>query len=100
MSIWSKILVGFIFLASAGMMVLAAKALKIHKAWQTAGRSYEKPMAAKTRENRLLIDGDPTTTPPTPGIRDLSVQLHALMVDRGRVWQNCTMADLDQVSGV
>jgi hypothetical protein len=99
MSIWSKVLLGFVFLASLGMMVLAAKALKIHQAWQKAGQSYERPLAEKARESRRLVDGDPTTTPPTPGIRELAVQLHALMVDRGRVWQGCTMGAFDQASG-
>ncbi|HVC99134.1 MAG TPA: hypothetical protein VND64_36055 [Pirellulales bacterium] len=92
MSIWSKILVGFIFLASLGLMYTAARSLKSHKNWMTAGQSYEKPLLNSARQSEILQEGDVTTDPPTPGIRDLGVRLHSLMVDRGRVWQGVMTA--------
>ncbi len=99
MSIWSKILVGFIAFATLGMMVLAAYTLKIHQAWQKAAKSYDAPLAQKAQENEDYLEGDVKTDPPKLGIRDLSVQLHSWMVDRGRVWQPCAMTGFDPASG-
>ncbi len=99
MSIWSKILIGCIMLASLGMMYAAARTLKTHEAWQKAGQSYEKPLLRSARQSEIYQDGDVTTDPPTPGIRDLGVRLHSLMVDRGRVWQQCVMTEFDPATG-
>jgi len=99
MSIWSKILIGFVALASLGMMYAAARTLKTHEAWKKAGQSYDKPLARLARESEILLEGDVTSDPPKPGIRDLGVRLHSLMVDRGRVWQQCVMTEFDQATG-
>ncbi|HUY35241.1 MAG TPA: hypothetical protein VMV69_21020 [Pirellulales bacterium] len=99
MSIWSKILVGFIFVASLGFMYAAAKTLKTHENWQKAGQSYETPLVRLERESEVIVNGDPATDPPTPGIGDLGVRLHSLMVDRGRVWQPCVMTAFDPATG-
>jgi hypothetical protein len=90
MSLFSKILVGFIFVASVTFLVLSAYALKTHVAWEEAAASYEKPLATSAQREKLLSEGDDSTTPPTPSVGALQARLHKVMVGRGRVWRGCT----------
>ncbi|MEX2558840.1 MAG: hypothetical protein WD403_02945, partial [Pirellulales bacterium] len=87
MSIWNKVLIGLIFVASIGFFYVAVRTLKTHQSWKQAANSYQKPLfdaeaLAKTlREGQVTPDGQSV-----PGIRELKVALHDLLVDRGRVW--------------
>lgn len=90
MSLFSKILVGLVFVASLPFLVLAAYALKAHVAWEEAAASYDKPLAALAEREKLAIEGNDAVTPPVQGISALQVRLHKVMVGRGRVWRGCT----------
>jgi len=86
MSIWNKVLVGLILVASLAFFVLAARALKTHQYWQEAALKLEAELKAEQELEGQYIDGDGGTM----GLRQAKLALHALMVDRGRVWRNCT----------
>lgn len=91
MSIWSKILVGLVFVATLPLFYLAARALRTEQVWKTAAGTYVDPIEKTLQNNKLLLEGDDGSSggEPRPGIRQKRVELHDMLVDRGRVWQNC-----------
>ncbi len=85
MSIWNKVLVGVIALASVFLFYMAANARKAELAWSDSARQHEKRIGQLNEQNRELLAGTDTE----PGIRQLQVDLHKLLVDRRRVWPGC-----------
>jgi len=79
MSIWNKVLVGLILLTSVAFFCLGARALKTHQYWRTQVAQHEEELATALDEQAGLVDE----------IRQLSVDLHEQLVDRGRVWYGC-----------
>lgn len=95
MSLFSKILVGLVFVASLPFLVMAAYALKAHVTWEEVAASYDKPLAALAEREKLANEGNDAAAPATRsvsdlGISDLQVRLHKVMVGRGRVWRGCS----------
>ncbi|HUY87652.1 MAG TPA: hypothetical protein VMV10_02850 [Pirellulales bacterium] len=99
MNIWSKVLAGCIVLASLFLFFFAMKMLSAEKNWQQAAKSYDKPLEDAAKRTQLALEGDRTATPPVPGIRDLEVAQHDLLVDRGRVWRNCIAQQVNPNTG-
>ncbi len=95
MSLASKILVGVIALATIGFAYLALKTLKVHDVWRTAYNRSTTQIDSLTEQNRQLVDGSPAGK----GIRQLQSELHALLVNRGRVWYQCSPAQPDAQTG-
>lgn len=91
MSILSRVLVGFILLASIAFFVLAAYNLKARTAWEQEIQRIEAKLPPLTKQIDVLLNGDPNATPPQPGIRDLEVSMHDLMASRGKVWRGCAV---------
>lgn len=98
MSIWSKVLAGCIVFASLFLFYFSTKMLVAEKNWQEAAKSYDKPLETAEKSARLALEGDRTATPPVPGIPDLEVKQHDMLVDRGRVW-NCIAQKGDPNTG-
>ncbi|HET6882334.1 MAG TPA: hypothetical protein VFI31_19370 [Pirellulales bacterium] len=96
MSIWSRVLVGLIFLMSLVFLYFAAKTLAAHRNWQLAVQSYDLPLEKAEKDRTLLEEGDPNATPPVPSITDLEVKLHDLMTGRGKVWRGCGVKKIDE----
>lgn len=96
MSIWNKILIGLIFVASAAFFYLAMATLKTHQVWmQSAEKDFAAPLAEVTQKIETLQQGDalsrvdadsPTET---MGLVHVRVALHDILADRGRVWYQC-----------
>ncbi|MDZ7619879.1 MAG: hypothetical protein U1E05_23005 [Patescibacteria group bacterium] len=90
MSIWNKILLGLVFVTSLVFMYMAARTLQTHKTWREAASKQEtrlkeindqiKESLNATSEQRVIAE---------MGIEQLRQELFALLVDRGRVWNNC-----------
>jgi len=91
MSIWNKILICLILLASLAMWYLGMRALATHRAWRTAAKKLQNDLAQLETEHRRLIDGDGTTK----GIRQLQVELAKYTSQRGRVWNGCRPVRVD-----
>ncbi|MGQ9504139.1 MAG: hypothetical protein ACUVQG_02680 [Thermogutta sp.] len=91
MSIWNKILICLILLASLAMWYLGMRALATHRAWRTAVRKLQAELAQLEAEQTRLINGDATTK----GIRQLQVELAKYTQQRGRVWNACRPIRVD-----
>ncbi|NLF09408.1 MAG: hypothetical protein GX594_15725 [Pirellulaceae bacterium] len=90
MSIWNKILVGLTCFSSLFLFYFAARSLKTTEVWRVSADKHEARIKQLAEENERLINGhrnpDGTTV---AGIRDLSVELHKLLIDRRRAWFHC-----------
>jgi hypothetical protein len=86
MCIWNKILVGLIGVASIVLFYMAAKALKIETAWSESVKKHETRLRQIEKENAELAEGNAQG----PGIRQLRVDLYKVLLDRRRMWTNCT----------
>ncbi len=89
MSLWNKILLGLIFVASLPYAYLAMRTLKTHQYWRESAQKHEKRLDAVTQENRELIRGAGEGEDYQPGIQQLRLGLHKILIDRGRVWRGC-----------
>jgi hypothetical protein len=89
MSIWNKVLAGLIFVALVGFCYLAMRTLKTQKYWRELAARAEQKIEALKEENRQLIEGTGEGEEYQPGITQLRLDLHKLLVDRGRVWYKC-----------
>jgi hypothetical protein len=93
MSIWNKVLLWLIGLASLGFIYLAARTLQTHAYWMDTAQKLEKSIERVKEENRILREGDATQ----PGIAKLRIELHKLLVDRPKIWANCpTQVNIDK----
>ncbi len=91
MSIWNKILICLVLLASLAMWYLGMRALATHRAWRTAAKRLQSELAQLEAERERLIHGDGTTK----GIRQLQVELAKYTSQRGRVWNGCRPVRVD-----
>jgi len=102
MSIWNKILIGFIFLAAIAFFYMGARTLKTHQHWRDIARKQETALRAeKEAETKLLGESaeQHSGEDAEMGIRQTRVELHKLMVDRGRVWYDCKPQAVDSDTG-
>lgn len=95
MSILSRVLAGFIFVASLVFFYSAARTLQTHESWRQKATALESQLNQTLASNELLAHGDQNT----PGILQLSVDLHDLIVDRGRVWYGAMPGPIDDTGG-
>lgn len=79
MSIWNKVLIVLILLASGAFFYLAARALKTHQYWRQQALQTEKALEAERSSEDELTEQK----------RQLSLALHRQLLNRGRVWQRC-----------
>jgi hypothetical protein len=86
MSIWNKILIGFIFVAAVAFTYFGARALKTHQYWREIALKHEAQLRQEKERHEVLING----TESEPGIRQAMLDLHEQLVDRGRVWRGVT----------
>ncbi|MFZ1935422.1 MAG: hypothetical protein WCB27_02770 [Thermoguttaceae bacterium] len=88
MSIWNKVLVGVIAFASLFLFYMAARAVKLQNTWSESALKHEARIKQLNDQNRELLVGNGNQ----PGIRELKVELHKLLLDRRRVWPGCDPA--------
>lgn len=89
MSIWNKVLVGFIVVAALAFFALAARALKTHQYWRETAHQLEDALEAEQEIEKQLVEGTGAEEADM-GLRQVRLAIHALLIDRGRVWRNCT----------
>jgi hypothetical protein len=91
MSIWNKILVGVIFVVTVAFFYMATRTLKTHQHWRELAGKFQRMVEDTKEENRRLIEGDlEATEDAEKGIRQLRLELQKILIDRGRVWYNCS----------
>lgn len=91
MSIWNKVLVCVLLLASLAMWYLGMRALATHRAWRTAAKKLQGELAQLETQRTQLIEGSPNSK----GIRQLKVELAKYTLQRGRVWNQCRPLRVD-----
>jgi hypothetical protein len=87
MSIWNKVLVGLILIATLGFTYQATVYLKISELCREEVQKQEAELAKVENENHVLREADDEAV--RPGIRWTEVRLHQLLANRGRVWYHC-----------
>lgn len=85
MSIWNKVLISLLLLASLAMWYFGMRALATHRAWRSAVNKLQSDLAQLEKERERLINGDGSTK----GIRQLQVELAKYTLQRGRIWHGC-----------
>ena len=90
MSIWNKVLVGLIGVASLALFYLAARTMKTHQYWRELAAKFEQRIEQLDRANETLVEGaGRPSAPGQPAIRQLRLELNKLVLDRGRMWLHC-----------
>jgi len=91
---WRFMHVFFSFLVFAGAIVflwLASLTLKTQNAWRTPYEAFVKEVEAAETERQKYINGELTEVEQAdPSIRGLRAELDRSLVERGRVWRECT----------
>ncbi len=90
MSIWNKVLLGLIFVTSLVFMYMAARTLKTHETWRVAATKQEDRLEQINKEIKETLDAvSEQNVIVEMGIEQLRQELFAILIDRGRVWNNC-----------
>ena len=97
MSLWNKILIGLICVASLGFFYTAARTLRTYQYWGDKASRLEKLLVAQKEVNRRLLeaDADSPLEDKTVGILASQSELHRLLINRGRVWDKCDPQKVD-----
>lgn len=85
MSTWNKVLVGLVIVVGLAYMFFAASALKARSYWGQSIQKHEEALAAVAREKELLMEG--VAAENKSGVRQLSQEVHKMVIRRGRVWR-------------
>jgi len=90
MSIWNKVLVGLIGVISLVFFYMATRTLKTHAYWRELAQKYEARIGQIHDENIRLVEGvHKEGEPAQPGIRQVQLELHKLLLNRRRAWTQC-----------
>lgn len=95
MSIWNKVLLGLIIVAVLPFAYFGARTLQTHKHWKGLAQSYEKKVDETEKRNEVLELGNPAD-PAVKGLDQVRLELHKLLVDRGRIWRDVTPVKVEQ----
>jgi hypothetical protein len=99
MSIWNKVFAGLIAVAALVYVYMAASTMKIHKYWHQSKVAHQNAIDAVKRENVAMVEGVAGDAS-SPGIRRLRLDVHKMVLNRGRVWRNCTARVTNAETGV
>lgn len=99
MSIWNKILAGLIAVSTIVFFYMTASTMKIHKYWYQSKVTHERAIKTGKAENLALLLGTPKDDS-APGMRRLRLEVHKMVIDRGRVWRNCNARVTNPQTGV
>ncbi|MBN1910010.1 MAG: hypothetical protein JW818_09745 [Pirellulales bacterium] len=89
MSIWNKVLVGLIIVASGAFLWLAIDVLGTQEYWRSRAKDYEKKIAPLPAEIEKDQYGD-FQKGCEGGVFYLQTEINKLTLGRGRVWYGCT----------
>ena len=103
MNIWNKILLSFILVASLAFLYLAVKDLRLHRQWGDVVKvlqgTAEEPDSIESQlklQDEKINGKQSEGVVVVPGIRQLSVELNKLMLERGRAWFGCQPMMVDE----
>ncbi|MCX7425128.1 MAG: hypothetical protein NTW96_05805 [Planctomycetia bacterium] len=96
MSIWNKVFIGLIIVASLGLFYVSMQALKTHKYWRTSANAHELRLAELPKEIENLKYG---TEVAGGSLQALRIELYKELIDRGRVWYNAMPQQVNPQTG-
>jgi hypothetical protein len=100
MSIWNKVLLGLIFVTSLVFMYMAARTLQTHKTWRESAQRQEQQLADVDEQIEEAIHAtSEREVIAEMGIEQLRQGLFAILIDRGRVWNNCEPEQISEETG-
>jgi len=91
MSIWNKILLALIFIASLAFFHAAVRTVKTYQYWAKKTNDFEKTLKTRNAEIVALRTADHThpLDDKTIGVQQLRVDLARVLANRGRIWPKC-----------
>jgi hypothetical protein len=90
MCLANKILVALIGVAALPLLFLAMWTLKTHKTWEESAQNFEAALERAQKQHQELENGvEKDGEVVQPGIRQVSLELHKVLLDRRRAWFNC-----------
>jgi len=91
MSIWNKILLGLILIASLGFFHAAARTVKTYQYWANKANDFEGILKKRNAEIVALrtADHQHPLEDKTIGIQQLRIDLGRVLANRGRIWTKC-----------
>jgi hypothetical protein len=91
MSIWNKILLGLIFVASLGFFHAALRTVKTYQHWANKANDFEKTLKTCNAEILSLrtADHEHPRDDKTIGVQQLRIDLGRVLANRGRIWAKC-----------
>jgi hypothetical protein len=91
MSIWNKILLALIFLASLAFFHAAARTVKTYQHWANKADAFEK--ALQTTNAKIVslrtADHEHPLEDKSIGVQQLRIDLGRVLANRGRIWLKC-----------
>lgn len=92
--VWHVVLVVFLFMAAGGAFLLTASTMKTQQRWRGEYNTQTAQLQRELETRRRLIDGA-TDPEPEPSYAELRSRVGQVMVDRGRVWRNLRLANIN-----
>jgi len=91
MSVWNKILLGLVAIASLVFFHAALRTIKTFKYWSGLAATFELKLATARSEIVSLRTADHENPRPdtTFGVQQLHFDLDRMLSNRGRIWANC-----------
>jgi hypothetical protein len=91
MSIWNKILLGLIFVASLAFFHAAARTVKTYEFWSRKANDFENTLTKRSKElhDLLTADHEHKLDDKTIGVQQLRIDLGRVLASRGRIWTKC-----------
>lgn len=100
MSIWNKVLLGLIVVTSLAFMYMAARTLQTHKTWREAAQRQQRQLEDLDEQiEQAIHDTTEQNVIAEMGIEQLRQELFAILIDRGRVWNNCDPEQINAETG-
>src|SRR5580692_1269075 len=89
MSVWNKILLGLIFLATLGAFHAALRTLKTYDYWARQTNKFETQLKEVNATNVKLqtADYEHPLDDGSLGVRQLQIDLGRVLANRGRIWK-------------
>ena len=91
----------FVFGAALTLVGYAGLSLKTRSTWQRIAMGLEKQLKQTTKESDKLRYGDPEqpNADPLLNLRGAQHEVNRLLINRGRIWRQGTMAGIDANAG-
>ena len=93
MSVWNKVLLGLLFVASLVFFHAAIRTVKTFDFWSTQANKFESKLK-QVREDVVQLrtaDHEHPLPDKTVGVQQLRFDLGRMVNNRGRIWANCQM---------